>query len=256
MMNVLIVEDEIKTAQLLKELIESKPDFIVVSVQDSIEGTVSYLNRNKEKIDLLFLDIQLADGLSFEIFNQLQINIPIVFCTAYDKYMLKALKNNGVDYVLKPFEDQDIFNSLEKIKRLKSSFSKDTSNPLGNVQALLREQKFFQKSIIAHVGEKMIPVAVDTIMLFHLEYETVNIYCSNNKKYHVFKRLDEIQSILDDKQFFRINRQMIINRDAVREIVPYFNRKVIVKTAFPIPEKAVVSRLKVTSFLSWLEKPI
>jgi DNA-binding LytR/AlgR family response regulator len=93
-------------------------------------------------------------------------------------------------------------------------------------------------------------------MLFHLEYETVNIYCSNNKKYRVFKRLDEIQSILDDKQFFRINRQMIINRDAVREIVPYFNRKVIVKTAFPIPEKAVVSRLKVTSFLSWLEKPI
>jgi DNA-binding LytR/AlgR family response regulator len=256
MMNVLLVEDEVKTAELLKELIESKPDFIVVSIQDSIESTVNYLNKNQEKIDLLFLDIQLADGQSFEIFNRIHLNIPVVFCTAYDEYLLQAFKKNGIDYILKPFDDDDIFNSLEKIKRLKSSFSKDSFNPIEKVQTLLREQKPFQKSIIAYVGEKMIPITVDSILLFHLEYEAVNIYCSNGEKYVVLKRMDEIQSLLDDRQFFRINRQMIINRNAVKEIVPYFNRKVIVKTTFSMSEKVIVSRLKVTPFLNWLEKPI
>jgi DNA-binding LytR/AlgR family response regulator len=255
-MNVLIVEDEIKTAELLKELIENQPDFIVVSIQDSIESTVSYFKKNQDNIDLLFLDIQLADGQSFEIFNHVQINIPIVFCTAYDEYVLQAFKNHGIDYILKPFDDEDVFNSLEKIKRLKKSLSKDSFNNIEKIQSLFQEKKSFQKSIIAHAGHKMIPIAIDKISLFHLENEAVNIYCSDNKKYVVFRRMDEIQSILDEKLFFRINRQMIINRNTVKEVEPWFNRKVIVKTTIPITQKLIVSRLKVTPFLDWLEKPI
>jgi two-component system response regulator LytT len=255
-MNILIVEDEIKTAELLKELIESKPDFLVASVQDSIEGTVSYLQKNQQKIDLIFLDIQLADGQSFEIFNHIHINIPVVFCTAYDEYLLQAFKKNGIDYILKPFEDDDIFSSLEKVIKLKNSLSKDSFSAVENIQALLKEEKKFQNSIIAYVGKKMIPIAMDTILLFHLENEAVNIYSSNNQKYLVFKRMDDIQSVIDDNQFFRINRQMIINRKAIKEIEPYFNRKVIVKMTIPFPEKAIVSRLKVSTFLNWLEKPI
>jgi DNA-binding LytR/AlgR family response regulator len=255
-MNVLIVEDEIKTAQLLKELIESKPDFIVVSIQDSIESTVSYLNKNKDKIDIMFLDIQLADGLSFEIFNHIQLNIPIVFCTAYDEYVLQAFKSNGIDYILKPFEDDDIFKSLEKTKKLKNSLSKDSLNNIEKIQSLLKKKKSYQKSIIVYVGEKMIPINIDDISIFQLENEVIRIYCSDNKKYFVFKRMDEIESILDDKIFFRINRQMIINRNSIKEIEPFFNRKVIVKTNIPLSEKAIVSRLKVKPFLNWLEKPI
>jgi DNA-binding LytR/AlgR family response regulator len=255
-MNVLIVEDEIKIAQLLKELIESKPDFIVASILDSIESTVSYLNKNKDKIDLMFLDIQLADGLSFEIFNHIQLNIPIIFCTAYDEYVLQAFKSNGIDYILKPFEDDDIFNSLEKIKKLKNSFSKHSLNNIEKIQSLFTEKKSYQKSIIVNVGEKLIPITIDDIFLFHLENEVIRIYSSDNKKYYIFKRMDEIESILDDKIFFRINRQMIINRNAIKEIEPFFNRKVIVKTNIPLSEKAIVSRLKVKPFLDWLEKPI
>jgi DNA-binding LytR/AlgR family response regulator len=254
-MNVLIAEDEIKIAQLLKELIESKPDFIVVSIQDSIESTVSYLNKNKDKIDIMFLDIQLADGLSFEIFNHIQLNIPIVFCTAYDEYVLQAFKSNGIDYILKPFEDDDIFNSLDKIKKLKNSLSKDSLNNIKKIQSLFTEKKSYQKSIIVNVGEKLIPIAIDDISLFHLENEVIRIYSSDNKKYYIFKRMDEIESILDDNIFFRINRQMIINRKSIKEIEPFFNRKVIVKTNIPLSEKAIVSRLKVKPFLSWLEKP-
>jgi DNA-binding LytR/AlgR family response regulator len=202
------------------------------------------------------LDVQLADGKGFEIFNHVQLNIPIVFCTAYDEYMLQAFKNNGIDYILKPFDEEDIFNALEKIKSLKHSLSKDTSRNYENTESIIQEIKVFQKSIIAHVGEKMIPISIDTILMFHLKNEAVRIFCSNNEKYFVFKRMDEIESILDPQLFFRINRQMIVNRKAVKEIEPFFNRKVIVKTDIPINEKAIVSRLKVTPFMKWLEKPI
>ena len=256
MMNVLIVEDEIKTAELLNELIESHPDYLVVSIQDSIETTVAYLEQNQDKIDLLFLDVQLADGKSFEIFNRIQLNIPIVFCTAYDEYVLDAFKSNGIDYILKPFDDEDIFNALEKIQRLKDSLSKDSFRNYENIQSLFQQKKVFKQSIIAHVGEKMIPIPIDTILFFHLKNEAVRIYCSNNEKYVVFKKMDEIESILDDQVFFRINRQMIVNRKAVKEIEPFFNRKVIVKTTLPLDEKAIVSRLKVTPFMKWIEKPI
>lgn len=256
MMNVLIVEDEIKTAELLKELIESRPDFIVVGVQDSIEGTVSYLHKNQEKIDLIFLDVQLADGQSFEIFKRIQLHIPIVFCTAYDDYVLQAFKNNGIDYILKPFNDDDIFNTLEKITRLKKSLVRDSFQHVEKIRSLLQEKKRFQKSIIAHVGDKMIPIAVESILLFKLEHDAVRIYCSDNKKYAVFKRMGEIESVLDERFFFRINRQMIIHRNAVKQIETWFNRKVIIEATIPIPEKIILSRLKVTPFLNWLEKPI
>jgi DNA-binding LytR/AlgR family response regulator len=255
-MNVLIVEDEIKTAQLLKELIESKPDFIIVSIQDSIEGTVNYLSKHQEQIDLIFLDVHLADGHSFEIFNRIQIDIPIIFCTAYDQYVMQAFKSNGIDYILKPFNDDDIFNALEKIKGLKKSLSKESVPNLENIQSLFQEKKVFQESIIVHVGEKMIPITIDSISLFQLENEAITIYTINNKKYIIFKRMDDVQSMLDDRLFFRINRQTIINRHAVKEIEPYFNRKVIVHTTAPIRDKLIVSRLKVTPFLDWLETPI
>jgi DNA-binding LytR/AlgR family response regulator len=254
-MNVLIVEDEIKTAELLKELIEGQQDYLVASIQDSIEGTLSYLSKNKDNIDLMFLDIQLADGLSFEIFNHIKLNIPVVFCTAFDEYLLQAFKSNGVDYILKPFEDDEIIGALNKIKKFKTSLSKDSTNNIEKIKSLFSETKSYQKSIIVHVGEKLVPIDINDILLFHLENETIMIYCSDNKKYYIFKRLDEIEKILDSKLFFRINRQMIINRNAVTEIEPFFNRKVIVKTNIPLPEKAIVSRLKVKPFLSWLEKP-
>jgi len=118
-MNVLIIEDELKTAILLKELIESNPNYYVDTIIDSVEKSVSYLKKEQDNIDLLFLDIQLADGQSFKIFEQIQIDIPVVFCTAYDEYVLQAFKNNGIDYILKPFEDKDIHNALEKIAKFK-----------------------------------------------------------------------------------------------------------------------------------------
>ena len=254
-MNVLIVEDEIKTATLLKSLIESNTEYSVVEIFDSIDKTVRFLKNEQDAVDLLFLDIQLADGQSLNIFEQVEINIPVVFCTAYDEFVMQAFKNNGIDYILKPFEDDDIYNALKKVGKLKESFSKDSFNITEKIKSIFKEEKTYQENVIVNVGNKMIPISVEDIGLFHLENESVKIYCFDNKKYMLFKRLDEIQSILDEKLFFRINRQMIVNRNVVKEIEPFFNRKVIVKIKIELPQKAIVSRLKVTPFLKWIENP-
>ncbi|WP_042720506.1 LytTR family DNA-binding domain-containing protein [Flavobacterium sp. B17] len=113
-MNVLLVEDEHHTARLLQEVIESDRDFIVIKTLESISETVSYLSKYAQNIDLMFLDIHLSDGHSFEIFRHIDINIPVIFCTAYDEYALKAIRNNGIEYILKPFEDEEILNALHK----------------------------------------------------------------------------------------------------------------------------------------------
>jgi response regulator of citrate/malate metabolism len=119
MMNVLIIEDENKTAQLLKEMIENHNDYLVVNICQSITSSVAYLKINQEKLDLIFMDIQLSDGESFEIFNLIEITKPVIFCTAFDDFMLKAFKNKGIDYILKPFQQKDIDVALNKLISLK-----------------------------------------------------------------------------------------------------------------------------------------
>lgn len=254
-MNILIIEDERKTAELLKEFIENKQGYLVVNILDSIKDTVLYLDKHQQNLNLLFLDIQLADGQSFEIFKQIQVDIPVIFCTAYDEFLLAGFKNNGIDYILKPFEEKDISKSLDKFEKLKKSFSGNLIVTNEQIQSLSQKERQYQKSFIVHQRDKMIPVQVENIAFFHLDNEVVYVQCFDHKKYSVFKRMDEIQSKLDRQLFFRINRQMIIHRDAVKEVEPYFNRKVIIKPTFDFPEKIIVSRLKVSPFLQWLEKP-
>ena len=242
-MNVLIAEDEEPTSELLKELIEANPKYLVVQTTDSIDSTVKYLDKHQDKIDLLFFDIQLADGESFEIFKQISISKPVVFCTAYNEHMLNAFKNNGIDYIMKPVLDEDIDNALQKFEKLTST----TVNGANNLK------HDFQKAFIVHFRDKMIPISVSNIAFIRLSDEIVHIYNSKGEKHVIFKTLGEIEEVLDSNQFFRINRQMIVNRDAIKEIIPYFNRKVAVEFNFPIPERAIVSRLKVTPFMQWVE---
>ncbi|UOB18126.1 LytR/AlgR family response regulator transcription factor [Abyssalbus ytuae] len=254
-MNVLIVEDEKKTAEFLKEIIENKPDYIVVNICDSIAATVSYIQKHQEKLDLIFLDIQLADGESFEIFNHIEIKVPVIFCTAYDEFVLKAFKYNGIDYILKPFKEHDIDHTLNKVHELKTSFLKKEILLNNGLKNLLSPKKTYQETFLVQFREKMVPVSVNDIAFIHLSFEIVTIYCFDGKKYPVIKTLDEIESSIDSSIFFRVNRQMIVNRYAVKEIIPYFNRKIIVTLQLPVPEKIIVSRLKVTPFKEWLENP-
>ncbi len=250
-MNVLIVEDESHTASLLQELIEQDSDFIVTEKLESVVETVEYLSKYQKNIDLLFFDIQLADGKSFEIFKHIDIVVPIVFCTAYDEYTLQAIKNNGIDYVLKPFKEEEIHEALQKYKRLVTNLQAKTSTP---IQFQIDQPKQYQQSFLTQYREKSIVKRVEEIALFYVEYETVFLYTLSGEKFPLFKKLEYIESVCDPHQFFRINRQMLVNRAAVIGFEPYFNRKIVLQLKARLEDKAIVSRLKVTPFKEWLEQ--
>ena len=249
-MNVLIVEDESHTAALLQELIEQDPEFIVTQTLESVAETVQYLSKYQQNLDLLFFDIQLADGHSFEIFKHIDIQVPIVFCTAYDEYSLQAIKNNGIEYVLKPFKDEEIRAALEKYKRLVSNLQPKS---LASLKPPIFPQKTYQKNFLTQYREKSIVKRVEEVALFSVENENVYLYTFEGEKFPLFKKLEYIESVCDPEQFYRISRQMLVNRLAVQSFEPYFNRKIVLELRITPEEKAIVSRLKVSDFKKWLE---
>lgn len=250
-MNVLIVEDELHTASLLQEIIEQSDEFIVSEKLESVIETVEYLSKNQNELDLLFFDIQLADGQSFEIFKHIDVVVPVVFCTAYDEYTLQAIKNNGIDYILKPFKEEDIFNALQKHKRLISNLKTKYIAPI-NFQAVPKKQ--YQRHFLTQFREKTIIKRIEEIALFYIENETIYLCTFENEKLPLFKKLEYLESVCHPAQFFRINRRMLVNRAAILSFEPHLNRKIILQLKVKIPNDVIVSRLKVSAFKEWLER--
>jgi DNA-binding LytR/AlgR family response regulator len=254
-MKILIIEDEPQIAAELTDIIgKIIPEAEFVEILESIEASIKFLSVEKNEPDVILMDIQLADGLSFEIFSLIKINCPVIFCTAYDQYMLEAFKSNGIEYILKPITEDDIRMAFEKLDKLRLSFNSE-SNMLTMIKNSFSLQKNYLNSILVHHIGNYIPISIENIAFFHLTNEIVYIHCFNNKKYSVYKSMEEIESTLNPNQFYRINRQILLNRHSIKEIQPYVNRKVIVKTDLQSPEELIVSRLKVSSFLKWIEKP-
>ena len=247
-MNILIVEDELHTANLLKGIIEESGDFLVVRIVESIVDAVDYLVKHQQNLHLLFFDIELSDGLSFEIFNHVDIITPVVFCTAYDDYTMKAIKNNGIDYILKPFKNEEINSALEKYKTLQADLISKTMVDFN------RPSLSFQQNFLSQIKDKTIVFKADEIACFSIQNEVTYLHLFNGKKSPVFKKIEYIESVCDPKQFFRINRQMLVNRAAITSYQPYFNRKIILDISTKVEEKPIVSRLKVSEFKKWLEQ--
>ena len=249
-MNVLIVEDEFHTSSFLKKIIEKDKDFKVVGVIESITDAVFYLSNYQNNLDLLFFDIQLSDGHSFEIFRHIDVFKPVVFCTAFDEYSMEAIKNNGIDYILKPIDERDVRNSLIKYKKLLFHLN---SNHETFFEFKEDKPKSFQQKYLSPFKDKTVVLKKDDISLFSLENEILYIYTFDNKKYPLFKKIEHVESVSDPKTFYRINRQMIVNRESIVSFQTYFNRKVVLELRVDIEKKVVVSRLKVTGFKRWLE---
>ncbi len=252
-MKILIVEDEQITALMLKEFIEWHPTYKVVSICDSIEATVRYLRQHQQDLDVVFMDIELSDGQCFDIFDKVAVNLPVVFCTSSDEYTLKAFKNHGIDFIVKPFSATDIRQTIAKVEALKGNFAAQTLDT-PNIKADLTPKATYQTSFLIRFREKIYPVAVADIAFVYLENETVYLHNFKGEKHPIFKTLDEIEATISPNQFYRVSRQMLINRKAIKEIEPYFNQRLVVHLTVPTPEKPLVSRLKVTPFLSWIEK--
>jgi len=247
-MNVLIVEDELHTAKLLKEIIEEDDNFLVVDIVESIVDAVAFLVKYQNSIDLLFFDIHLADGLSFEIFNHVDIYTPIIFCTAYDDYALKAIKNNGIDYILKPFRNNEIHKSLIKYQTLVSKLNPKT--PI----TFSQEKTNYQQHFLCQFQERTIIIKIADIAYFSITNEITYLHTFENKKHTIYKKLEHIEAVTNPEHFFRINRQMLVNRKTIQSYEPYFNRKIALHLSVKTEEKPIVSRLKVSDFKQWLEQ--
>ncbi|HLI92633.1 MAG TPA: LytTR family DNA-binding domain-containing protein, partial [Puia sp.] len=200
-MNILIVEDEPRTARLLREFIVALDDAnTVLEICDSVESTVQFLQKNSQRLDLLFMDIQLADGSSFEVFKKVQVATPVIFCTAYEDHLLEAFKSNGIDYILKPFREKDIEQAFRKLDQIRESLLLTPSLPLRIEHAFASRA---QSSFLVKFRDKMYPAAVRDIAAVALEKEVVYLYTFNKEKHAVFRPIDDIEAALDPQAFFR-----------------------------------------------------
>ncbi|GEP91859.1 two component transcriptional regulator, LytTR family [Chitinophaga terrae (ex Kim and Jung 2007)] len=252
-MKVLVIEDEIKTARALARLIqEVSPDAHVPDILQSVKSAVDWLGRNGNP-DIIFLDIQLADGLSFEIFEKVEITAPVIFCTAFNEYAIQAFRNNGIAYILKPFDVKDIEQALNKVKKLKDYFQKD-SLPAEQVSRVLRSlaAEETKKSFLVYNHNAYINIPTSSIAYFYKGMSGINLVTDEKKRFGINESLDEIHRLVGKQSFYRINRQYLVAFRCITEVQHYFDRKLLVKLNIETDEKLVVGREKAAEFLDWL----
>jgi len=251
-MNIVIIEDERITADELAGTINNlEPEAKIVTILSSVKTAVAYFQKN-ESPDLIFSDVQLGDGLSFEIFKAVKISAPVIFCTAYDEYALNAFKTNGIDYILKPSTSQTIADALAKYRSLRETFGGKIQRYDSILDALIKRESSKYASILVYHKEKILPVKMDEIALFYIDNEVTYLLTFASQKYVAGKTLEELEQ-LSGSNFFRINRQYLVNRKAVIDASRYFLRKLSVNLSIPYKEKILVSKEKTPQFLNWLE---
>jgi len=251
-MNIIIIEDEPRTANDLQSILESiDSDINVLEILPSVVESIEWFKEHPSP-DLIFSDIQLGDGLSFEIFKEIDPQSPIIFCTAFDQYAIQAFEANSIDYLLKPIEEQKVARSLTKFRKLKQHYSNDSFK--NNLDRVVEQMDInYKQSILVTYRDKMIPVKVKDLCFIYASNGIVTLHTNSNQDYAIQYTIDQLQTMLNPAQFFRANRQFIINRDIIQNIEHYFNRRLIIKVNCPTPIKLIVSRLKSQDFLRWIE---
>jgi two-component system response regulator LytT len=253
-MNIVIIEDESMTSEDMAEIIMGmKAGITIAAILSSVKEAISYFMESP-KIDLIFSDIQLGDGLSLEIFKSVDIKAPIIFCTAYDEYALDAIKSNGIEYILKPFTKETIESAINKYNRLQKHFSPAATDYEKLIQEIAKTSDTISKqhrSILVYYRDKVLPVKIDDIALFHIDGEVNRLICFDGKSFIVNQSLDELEHVVQNK-FFRVNRQYLLNRLAVRDASYYFSRKYVVNLTVAVKEAVIVGKSKSAAFLRWL----
>lgn len=258
-MKAVIVEDEVIIANVLKNKIEKIDAGIeILEILNSKYDAVQWLKENGQP-DVIFMDIQLSDGVSFEIFNEYELTCPVIFTTAYDEYAIQAFKVNGIDYLLKPIQEEELERAIFKLKSLVDKKENLSDSVIKYIQSLTgngggSENKFKEIFLVDYRNHRL-PINVKDIACFCKE--TVNsIYLFNGEKYHLdVITLDEIEKLLDPKKFFRVNRQFIIHIDAIQSIKSLDNAKIDVFLKKPNQALEIdVSRLRCPDFRKWVNR--
>lgn len=254
-MKVIVIEDEElaakKLVKLLDELIE---EFELIAQLNSVSGSQQWFKKN-EMPDLIFSDIQLGDGLSFEIFEKLDLHCPIIFTTAFNEYAIKAFEVNSVDYLLKPIKKENLQKSLEKYKIKKEAWSNDQKFDVNALLSALNEAKNNYKSrFLVKIGNKIHPVKAEEIAYFYSDQKLSMLVDQNGNKYPLDQSLEEIGNQLNPDHFFRINRKYIIHLDAAKEIKPYFKGRLKISLNPEIEDEIIISSDKTPEFKAWLDR--
>jgi len=251
-MKVVIVEDEIAASDNLSYILRSiNPEIDVIDVIDSVSDAISFFLKKNEAV-LVFMDVHLADGLSFEIFKQVNIEIPIIFTTAYDQYAIQAFKVNSVDYLLKPINEEDLKLSLDKFEKF--TLNKDAiEEQLQGVLNMLKEtSKHYKLSYLIQKRDELIPIKVEDIAYFYIEMSIVKVVTFDKLEYVLNKKMETIEAELNPENFSRVNRQYILNKQCIKKLKFHFNGKLIVDVEPSTSERVVVSKLKATEVKKWL----
>ncbi|MTI41447.1 LytR/AlgR family response regulator transcription factor [Fulvivirga lutimaris] len=252
-MKILIIEDEAPAFRRLQKVLEEiNPDIEIVEVIDSVEESVKWLGNN-DAPDLIFMDIQLSDGISFEIFEKVKIIKPVIFTTAFDEYMLKAFKVNSIDYLLKPVKREELAASLQKYNDLKSSFSSNGTPDLNALIGQIRmDDKKYKSRFLIKQGERLISVETVDIAYFYTRNGVVYLVTMEDKKYLMDSNLDELVNQLDPEKFYRANRQYLISFQSINATHKYHKGKLLIELHQKTDDPVTVSVEKATDFKNWL----
>lgn len=249
-MQVLITEDEVLLAKRLQKLLNTvAPDAVVAGITHSIKDTVEWLQTHAQP-DLILMDIELADGQSFDIFQAIQITTPVIFTTAYNEYAIKAFKVNSIDYLLKPVKEEELAAAIEKFRTL--------NKPVADIDALLNGIKNItaennsRNRFLVKQAQKLVSISVDDIAYIFSDKGFSYIRTRQNQKFILDYTMDELENMLSPKQFFRANRQFIISFDSVVAIHTWFNQKLKVEVKPGTTEHVIISRDKANAFKEWM----
>ena len=249
-MKALIIEDERAAVRNLKALLkEVAPQTEVIDSLDSVTDSVAWFETNPAP-DVVFLDIHLADGSSFEIFDHVRIDCPVIFTTAYDEYALRAFKVNSIAYLLKPIGAADLRRALNKLASLHRTPDREES--LAElIRNLQRRDRYKSHFLIPSKGDKLLPLAVDQVQYFCISDGVTRAVVSRDESYVLPNTLDELTDSLDPDRFFRVNRQYLLSRNAVQDIDLWFNNRLSINLRIPTGEKILVSKQRVNDFKNW-----
>jgi len=252
-MKILLIEDEYHAQKRLENIIkELRPTAEVLAILDSVEDAVEWLESNSAP-DLLFLDIQLSDGLSFEIFTKIKLETPVIFTTAFDEYAIKAFKINSIDYLLKPVEEEELEAAFQKYESLyQKQTNYDVSAIENLVKALVKPQ--FKERFLIKTGQSLSYVPMEDVAYFYSENSYSFLKTKTGKKHILDQTMEELVNMVDPQNFFRINRKVLVKIDSIQQISPYFNSRLILKLNPKNDFEAIVSREKVKGFRGWIDQ--
>ncbi len=250
-MNAIIIEDEKLSAEHLSNLLKRiDPSIQIIATFDSVKKSIEAFQKGISA-DVLFVDVHLADGLSFDIFSKISIDIPVIFTTAFDEYAIKAFKLNSIDYLLKPIGADDLRASLHKLNKLSNRQQFTIIENLANAYQNLNKQ--YKNRFMVKMGDTIVSIKTEDVLHFIAE-DGITLMVANGKRYAVDYTLDQLEGLVSPDVFFRINRKVLISINAVQKVSAYFNSRLKINSDVLEDESAIVSRERVNEFKAWLDK--